>query len=82
MARYAHRKQFIEMAKKARSGEVRYRKEELWIAPPLSLKQPQRQSDWKLQRVEAAECNRYLALADVALGLGPAKPKMKRAAQK
>ena len=71
----------VEMAKKARTGEAKYRKEELWIAPSLSLKQPQRQGDWKLQRVEAAECNRFLALADVALGLGP-KPKMRRAPQK
>ncbi|MFL6389971.1 MAG: hypothetical protein ACJ71U_21025 [Terriglobales bacterium] len=70
------------MAKKARNGEARYRKGDLWIAPSLSLKQPQSQSDWKLQRVEPAECNKFLALADIALGFTPAKPKVKRGAQK
>ncbi|MGC2742132.1 MAG: hypothetical protein WA672_03030, partial [Candidatus Angelobacter sp.] len=67
----------------ARNGEIRYRKNDLWIAPSLSLKQPQRQSNWKLQRVEPAECNKFLTLADIALGLSaPAKPKEKHGAQK
>ena len=56
------------MAKKAKNGEARYRKGDLWIAPSLSLKQPLRQSDWKLHRVEPSECNKFLALADIALG--------------
>jgi hypothetical protein len=70
------------VAKKAQNSEITYRKGELWIAPSLSIKQPQRQSDWKLQRVEPEESSRVLELADIALGLKPAKSKMKRGAQK
>ena len=67
-------------AKKAKQGKNTYRKGDLWIAPPSGLKKPVQQSDWKLHRVEPSECNRFLALADIALGLAPAKPKMKRGA--
>jgi hypothetical protein len=70
------------VAKKAKNGEITYRNGDLWIAPSLSIKQPQRQSDWKLQRVEPTESSRVLELADIALGLKSAKSKMKRGAQK
>ncbi|MGH9636580.1 MAG: hypothetical protein ACRD72_17245 [Candidatus Angelobacter sp.] len=68
------------MVKKAKQGKNTYRKSDLWIAPSSGPKKPAQQSDWKLHRVEPSECNRFLALADVALGLAPAKPKMKRRA--
>lgn len=67
------------MAKKASRSKARYRKSELWIAPSSSLKPRNYQSDWKLQR-GLAESNKYLELADIALGQGPAKPKLKRSA--
>jgi hypothetical protein len=70
------------VAKKAKNSKIMYRNGDLWIAPSLSFKQPQRQSDWKLQRVEPTESSRVLELADIALGLKPAKSKMKRGAQK
>jgi hypothetical protein len=68
------------MAKKARNAKSTYRKGDLWIAPSLSLTPRMHQSDWKLGRGGRDESNRYLELADVALGLAPAKHKMKRSA--
>ena len=68
------------MAKKAANGKNTYRKGDLWIAPSLSLTTKTHQSDWKLGRGEPNESNRYLELADVALGLAPAKHKTKRSA--
>lgn len=67
------------MAKKARNGKSTYRKGDLWIAPSLSLTTKMHQSDWKLGR-GGHESNRYLELADIALGLAPAKHKTKRSA--
>jgi hypothetical protein len=64
------------MAKKAKDGKNIYRTGDLWIAPSSSLKQPAHQSDWKLRRVETGASNKFLALADVALGLK--EPKTKR----
>jgi len=61
-----------EMAKKSKNT---YRRGDLWIASSLSFKKPMLQSDWKLQRGEAEGSNKYLQLADVALGLVPAKHK-------
>jgi hypothetical protein len=68
------------MAKKATNGTNTYRKGDLWIAPSLSLKQKTHQSDWKLRRGEPDETNKYLELADIALGLAPVKHKKKRSA--
>jgi hypothetical protein len=68
------------MAKKAKNGNNTYRKSDLWIAPCSSLKQPAHQSDWKLRRVESGESNKFLALAEVALGLK--EPKTKRGGHK
>jgi hypothetical protein len=67
-------------AKKAQDGSSIYRKSELWIASSSSLKPKTYQSDWKLQRGEQGESNKYLELADIALGLAPAKQKTKRRA--
>lgn len=66
--------------KRTRNGEATYRKSELWIAPSSSLKRTGHQSDWKLRRGESDENNKYLELADIALGLAPAKHKTKRSA--
>jgi len=70
------------MSNKARngnSGKNALRKSDLWIAESFSLKQPMRQSDWKLHRAEPSETNKFLALADVALGSHrPEKGKKKR----
>jgi len=67
------------MANKAMNGKNTYRKGDLWIAPSLSLTPKTHQSDWKRGRGEH-KSNRYLELADVALGLAPAKHKTKRTA--
>ena len=68
------------MAKKARNDKNTYRKGDLWIAPSLSFKHKGSQSDWKLRQGEPGESNKYLELADIALGLSPAKHKKKRSA--
>jgi hypothetical protein len=65
-------------AKKAQDGSSIYRKSELWIASSSSLKPKTYQSDWKLQRGEQDESNKYLELADIALGLGAGEEKTKR----
>lgn len=68
------------MAKKARNGKATYRKSELWIASTSSLKPKIYQSDWKLQRSGPDISNKYLELADIALGVTPPKVKTKRSA--
>ena len=68
------------MAKNAQNHKSIYRKDDLWIAPSLSLKTKNYQSDWKLQRSELGENNRYLQLADIALGRAPINYKTKRSA--
>jgi hypothetical protein len=68
------------MAKKAKDGRSTYRKGDLWIASSSSLKPKVYQSDWKLPRGGADESNKYLELADIALGLAPVKHKTKRSA--
>ena len=54
--------------KKALTGKHVYRKGDLWIAESSPFKRNAHQSDWKLSRTEAADSNRFLDLADVALG--------------
>jgi hypothetical protein len=68
------------MAKKAEKGKTTYRKGDLWIAPSSSFRRKNYQSDWKLERGEPEGSNRYLQLADVALGLAPVKHRTKRRA--
>lgn len=68
------------MAKKVKHGKSTYRKDDLWIAPSISLSHKNYQSDWKLQRGEPAGSNKYLQLADIALGVASAKHKTKRTA--
>ena len=55
--------------KASRDGKKAYSKNELWIAPRLSFKRNVVQGDWKLSRAEASESNKFLELADIALGL-------------
>lgn len=68
------------MAKNAQNRKSTYHKNDLWIAPSLSFKAKNYQGDWKLKRVELDDSNRYLQLADIALGLAPVKYKTKRSA--
>jgi len=58
-----------KQGKKARDSKKTYSKDDLWIAPRLSFKRNVVQSDWKLSRAEASESNKFLELADIALGL-------------
>ena len=58
----------VKQGKKARDGKKAYCKEDLWIAPANTFKRTGLQSDWKLHRPDATESNRFLELADVALG--------------
>ena len=69
-------------SKKAKDERNTYSNRELWIAPSFSFKQAVRQSDWKLSRVEPPlGSNKFLELADVALGLSTTeKHKKKRTA--
>ena len=68
----------VGVAKKAEDGKNTYHKGDLWIAPSLSFKQKGHQSDWSLQRGEPGESNKYLQLADIALGLAPVKHRTNR----
>lgn len=65
------------MQSRIQNGKNTYRKGDLWIAPCLSLT-PKPKRDWKHGRGEPNKSNRYLELADVALGLAPVKHKTKR----
>ena len=65
---------------KAKNGKNAYRKGDLWIAPSFSLKQTTR-SGWELPKGEPPASNKFLELADFALGLKmPEKHKRKRTA--
>ncbi len=71
------------MAKKDQYRKNIKRKSDLWIAPSLTSKTSKAknyQGDWKLQRGEPDETNRYLQLADVALGRAPVERRPKRRA--
>jgi hypothetical protein len=49
--------------------KIVYRKDDLWISQSHSLKSSARQNDWELTQGKPAESNRFLELADIALGL-------------
>jgi hypothetical protein len=66
--------------KKALTGKHVYRKGDLWIAETLSFKRNVHQSDWKLSRADATDSNRFLDLADVALGHKLSETRKKRRA--
>jgi len=71
------------MAKKDQDRKNIKRKSDLWIAPSLTSKTSKAknyQGDWKLQRGEPDENNRYLQLADIALGRAPVNYRTKRRA--
>ena len=69
----------VKQGKKSRDGKKAYRKEDLWIAPSFSFKRTVLQSDWKLRRAEPSESNRFLELADVALGLSTPERRKRKA---
>jgi hypothetical protein len=58
----------VKQGKKAKDAKRAYSKNDLWIAPANTFKRTGLQSDWKLRRPEPSESNRFLELADVALG--------------
>ena len=58
-----------KQGKKTRDSKKTSSKDDLWIAPRLSFKRNVVQGDWKLSRAEASESNKFLELADIALGL-------------
>ena len=68
------------MAGTSKNGNNTYRKNQLWIASSSSMKPKAHQSDWRLHRSDPDESNKYLELADIALGLKPVKSKAKRSA--
>ncbi|HET9365400.1 MAG TPA: hypothetical protein VFP71_10380 [Candidatus Angelobacter sp.] len=51
-------------------------KSDLWVAPQYSLKGPNGERAWENRRDGAPSNNRYLELADIALGLK--KPELKK----
>jgi hypothetical protein len=54
--------------KKAHVGKPVYRKGDLWIAESSPFKRNGHHSDWRLSRAGAMDSNRFLDLADIALG--------------
>jgi hypothetical protein len=66
--------------KKAKDSKKTYSKADLWIAPRLSFKRNVVQGDWKLSRTEPSESNRFLELADIALGLRTTERRKRKAA--
>lgn len=71
----------VKLDKKAKDGKKAYKKNGLWIAPANTFKRTGPHGDWKLRRVEPSESNRFLELADVALGLNTTgRPKRKATA--
>jgi hypothetical protein len=63
----------------ANSGPF-YPDKDLWIAPSHSLKWRAPKTDWELRPGEAPPSNRFLELADIALGLKAAKVRKKKRA--
>jgi hypothetical protein len=70
---------FAKQGKKAKDGKKASSKDDLWIAPSLSFKRTVIQSDWKLQRLEPSESNRFLELADIALGVRTTERRKRKA---
>lgn len=70
----------VKRDKKARAAQKPYRRNDLWIAPANSFKRPVAQADWKLQRVDLSESNRFLELADIALGLSTTERRKRKMA--
>jgi hypothetical protein len=62
-------RKLAKQGNKTKDSKKMYRKVDLWLASRLSFKRNAVQSDWKLSRAEASESNKFLELADIALGL-------------
>jgi hypothetical protein len=72
----------LNTPKKAKNGKDAYYNKELWIAPSHSLKRQTRQTGWELYRVEPPESNKFLELADIALGLNKPSDAQRRRVQR
>jgi hypothetical protein len=71
----------LKKSKTAKSAKNAYRKGDLWIAASSSLNRKTRLGGWEPPSVKPPESNRFLELADFALGLKtPEKRKRKRTA--
>jgi hypothetical protein len=69
------------MPKKAKNDKSAYSNDELWIAPWHSLKGRAPKLGWEVRPTEPSQSNKFLELADIALGLKkPHAHKKKRAA--
>jgi hypothetical protein len=69
------------MPKKAKDRKSTYSKNDLWIAPWHSLKGPAPKIGWEVRSTEPSQSNKFLEMADIALGLKkPHAHKKKRAA--
>jgi len=64
--------------KKANKYDRAYSKDDMWIAESHSLKWPAPKRGWELRSGESARSNRFLELADVALGVKAAETYRKR----
>ena len=69
----------VKQGEKAKDAKKAYTRNDLWIAPANSFKRSGLQSDWKLRRVEPSESNRFLELADIALGLATTERRKRKA---
>jgi hypothetical protein len=70
---------YADMPRKPKAGKIH--PTDLWIAPRYSLKGPRVESAWENRLVEPPSTNRFLELADIALGFkNPERRKSKAAA--
>lgn len=58
-----------------KSGKAASSKNDLWLASSFSFKRQRPENAWDLLRGEPSQTNKFLELADVALGLMPTKRK-------
>jgi hypothetical protein len=66
------------MPKKAKNGKNDHSKNDLWIAPSHSLKWPPPKIGWEIQPGEPSPGNKFLELADIALGVEIPHPQRKK----
>jgi hypothetical protein len=66
------------VVKKAKTGKHAYPSDELWIAMSHSLKWPPPKIGWELRPSDSVGSNRFLELADVALGHKTSRTHKKR----
>jgi len=66
------------MAKKAKRGKESGSEDGLWIAQRYSLKGPTGERAWENRPGGPPSTNRFLKLADIALGLKKPRPKKRK----